>query len=122
MDDLYERVDRALDEIRPYIHSHSGEVNIVDVTDDGIVKLQMAGHLARLDSANSHGLAATAVVRQIEGRNTSCPVTYGEELSSAGSARSSSKALWSARTASPTFASSMMQVIRISLVEIISML
>jgi Fe-S cluster biogenesis protein NfuA len=43
MEDLYERVDRALDEIRPYIHSHAGEVNIVDVTDDGTVKLQMVG-------------------------------------------------------------------------------
>ena len=43
MDDLYDRVDRALDEIRPYIHSHAGDVNIVDVTDEGVVKLQMVG-------------------------------------------------------------------------------
>jgi Fe-S cluster biogenesis protein NfuA len=43
MNDLYERVDRALDEIRPYIHSHAGEVNIVDIIDDGVVRLQMVG-------------------------------------------------------------------------------
>lgn len=43
MNDLYERVDVALDEIRPYIHSHAGDVNIVDVTDSGVVKLQMVG-------------------------------------------------------------------------------
>lgn len=43
MNDLYEQVDAALDEIRPYIHSHAGEVNIVDITDDGVVKLQMVG-------------------------------------------------------------------------------
>jgi Fe-S cluster biogenesis protein NfuA len=43
VNDLYERVDKALDEIRPYIHSHSGDVNIVDVSDDGVVKLQMVG-------------------------------------------------------------------------------
>jgi Fe-S cluster biogenesis protein NfuA len=43
VNDLYEQVDKALDEIRPYIHSHAGEVNIVDITDDGIVKLQMVG-------------------------------------------------------------------------------
>ncbi len=43
MNDLYESVDKALDEIRPYIHSHSGDVNIVDVSDDGVVKLQMVG-------------------------------------------------------------------------------
>lgn len=41
--DLWERVDQALDEIRPYIHSHAGDVNIVDVSDDGVVKLQMIG-------------------------------------------------------------------------------
>jgi Fe-S cluster biogenesis protein NfuA len=41
--DLWERVDQALNEIRPYIHSHAGDVNIVDVSDDGIVKLQMVG-------------------------------------------------------------------------------
>ncbi len=43
MDDLYERIDQALDEIRPYIHSHAGDVNIVDVSDEGVVKLQMTG-------------------------------------------------------------------------------
>ena len=43
VNDMYERVDRALDEIRPYIHSHAGDVNIVDVSDDGVVKLQMVG-------------------------------------------------------------------------------
>ncbi len=41
--DLWERVDKALDEIRPYIHSHAGDVNIVDVDDEGVVKLQMVG-------------------------------------------------------------------------------
>jgi Fe-S cluster biogenesis protein NfuA len=43
VNDLYDRVDKALDEIRPYIHSHSGDVNIVDVSDAGVVKLQMVG-------------------------------------------------------------------------------
>ena len=43
MNDLYEQVDKALDEIRPYIHSHAGDVNIVDVTAGGVVKLQMVG-------------------------------------------------------------------------------
>src|SRR6185503_12370726 len=40
---LYDAVDKALDEIRPYIHSHAGDVNIIDVSDDGIVKIQMVG-------------------------------------------------------------------------------
>jgi Fe-S cluster biogenesis protein NfuA len=40
---LYDAVDKALDEIRPYIHSHAGDVNIIDVSDTGVVKLQMVG-------------------------------------------------------------------------------
>jgi Fe-S cluster biogenesis protein NfuA len=40
---LYDAVDKALDEIRPYIHSHAGDVNIIDVNDAGVVKLQMVG-------------------------------------------------------------------------------
>jgi Fe-S cluster biogenesis protein NfuA len=40
---LYDAVDKALDEIRPYIHSHAGDVNIIDVSDAGVVKLQMVG-------------------------------------------------------------------------------
>ena len=43
VNDLYERVDQALDEIRPYIHSHAGDVNIVGITDEGVVKIQMVG-------------------------------------------------------------------------------
>ena len=43
MEDLYDRVEKALDEIRPYIHSHAGEVNVVDITSEGQVKIQMVG-------------------------------------------------------------------------------
>ncbi len=40
---LEQQVDRALDELRPYIHSHGGEVNVLEVTEDGIARLQMIG-------------------------------------------------------------------------------
>src|SRR3990172_4772568 len=40
---LDEQVDRALDELRPYIHSHGGEVNVLEVTDDRVARLQMIG-------------------------------------------------------------------------------
>ena len=36
-------VDRALEDIRPYIHSHGGEVNVVEVTEEGVARLQMIG-------------------------------------------------------------------------------
>ena len=42
-DDLETQVDRVLEEIRPYIHSHGGEVNVIEVTEDGIARLQMVG-------------------------------------------------------------------------------
>jgi Fe-S cluster biogenesis protein NfuA len=42
-DDLATQVDRVLEEIRPYIHSHGGEVNVIEITDEGIARLQMVG-------------------------------------------------------------------------------
>jgi Fe-S cluster biogenesis protein NfuA len=37
-------VDQTLDEIRPYVHSHGGVLNLVDwLPDEGRLKLQMAG-------------------------------------------------------------------------------
>ena len=41
--DLEAQVDRVLDELRPYIHSHGGEVNVLEVTEEGIARLQMVG-------------------------------------------------------------------------------
>jgi Fe-S cluster biogenesis protein NfuA len=40
---LEAQVDKALDDIRPYIHSHGGEVNVLEVTDEGVARLQMVG-------------------------------------------------------------------------------
>jgi Fe-S cluster biogenesis protein NfuA len=42
-EDLAAAVDRVLDEMRPYIHSHGGEVNVLEITDDKIARLQMVG-------------------------------------------------------------------------------
>ena len=42
-EELLAEVDRVLDELRPYIHSHGGEVNVLEVTDQGIARLQMIG-------------------------------------------------------------------------------
>lgn len=37
-------VDACLDEMRPYVHSHGGELNLVDWhADDGRLRLQLAG-------------------------------------------------------------------------------
>lgn len=39
---LYQRVDRALDQIRPAIRMDGGEVELVDV-EDGVAKVRMMG-------------------------------------------------------------------------------
>ncbi|MPY98657.1 MAG: hypothetical protein GEU97_11800 [Actinophytocola sp.] len=43
--DAHEAAERALDAIRPYIHSHGGNVELLDVT-DGVVRLRLAGACA----------------------------------------------------------------------------
>lgn len=37
------RVERALDSVRPYLGSHGGDVELLDVTDEGVVHLQLLG-------------------------------------------------------------------------------
>ncbi len=37
-------VDACLDEMRPYVHSHGGELNLIDwLPDEGRLRLQLAG-------------------------------------------------------------------------------
>lgn len=40
---VQERVERALDDVRPYLGSHGGDVRLLEVTDDGVVRLQLLG-------------------------------------------------------------------------------
>jgi Fe-S cluster biogenesis protein NfuA/nitrite reductase/ring-hydroxylating ferredoxin subunit len=41
--DVGTRVAAALDGVRPYLGSHGGDVQLLDVTDDGLVRLRMLG-------------------------------------------------------------------------------
>lgn len=41
--DLTERIDKALDNIRPYLETDGGNVRIIEVTDDMVVKLELLG-------------------------------------------------------------------------------
>ncbi|MDQ6873486.1 MAG: NifU family protein [Actinomycetota bacterium] len=38
-----ERVARALEKVRPYLGSHGGDVELIDVTEEGVVQLRMLG-------------------------------------------------------------------------------
>jgi Fe-S cluster biogenesis protein NfuA len=40
---LLERVEAALDTIRPYLETDGGNVSIAEITDDNVVKLQLLG-------------------------------------------------------------------------------
>jgi Fe-S cluster biogenesis protein NfuA/nitrite reductase/ring-hydroxylating ferredoxin subunit len=37
------RVEKALEGVRPYLGSHGGDVELLDVTDDGVVRLRLLG-------------------------------------------------------------------------------
>ena len=40
---VQDRVERALDDVRPYLGSHGGDVRLLEVTDEGVVRLQLLG-------------------------------------------------------------------------------
>ena len=41
--DVVTRVERALEEVRPYLGSHGGDVELLDVSDEGVVRLRLLG-------------------------------------------------------------------------------
>jgi Fe-S cluster biogenesis protein NfuA len=40
---MKERVEKALNKIRPMLEADGGNVDLIEVTDDGIVKLKLTG-------------------------------------------------------------------------------
>lgn len=42
-DELYADVDKAIDSIRPYLIADGGNARVVEITDEGIVKLELLG-------------------------------------------------------------------------------
>lgn len=55
--DVETRVRTALDSVRPYLGSHGGDVELVDVTGDGVVRLRLLG--------SCHGCPSSAVTLQL---------------------------------------------------------
>jgi len=43
MEDIKARVEKALEKIRPYLVADGGDISIVDVTDDMVVKVELKG-------------------------------------------------------------------------------
>ena len=42
-DNLLTRINQGLDEIRPYLEADGGDINLVEVTDDFVVKVKLMG-------------------------------------------------------------------------------
>jgi Fe-S cluster biogenesis protein NfuA len=42
--DVRQRVERALADVRPYLGSHDGDVELLDITEDGVVRLRLLGN------------------------------------------------------------------------------
>jgi Fe-S cluster biogenesis protein NfuA len=40
---MKEKVEKALNEIRPYLQVDGGDLELVEVTDDGVVKVRLKG-------------------------------------------------------------------------------
>lgn len=72
---LRERVLEALETVRPYMESHGGDVELVELTDDGVARLALEG--------SCHGCSAsratleTAITRALEEH---CPDLAGTEV------------------------------------------
>lgn len=43
MDNLFTRVEAALDSVRPYLETDGGNVRIIEITDDNTVVLELLG-------------------------------------------------------------------------------
>ena len=41
-----EKVKEVLDKIRPQLQADGGDVELIEVTDDGVVKVRLLGHCA----------------------------------------------------------------------------
>ena len=41
--EMKDEVKKALDSIRPYLQADDGDIELVDVTEDGIVKVKLTG-------------------------------------------------------------------------------
>jgi Fe-S cluster biogenesis protein NfuA len=43
MEAIKERVEKALEKIRPYLHADGGDIALIDITDDMVVQVEMKG-------------------------------------------------------------------------------
>jgi Fe-S cluster biogenesis protein NfuA/nitrite reductase/ring-hydroxylating ferredoxin subunit len=93
--DVRSRVERALESVRPYLGTHGGDVELVDVTDAGVVRLRLLGSCDGCPSSSSTlSLAVEGAVESAAPEITAIevetdePAPSGEPLIPVGSLRS----------------------------------
>jgi len=72
-----EKVKEVLEKIRPQLQMDGGDVELVDITDDGIVKVRLQGHCAGCFSHSFRGGRSSArptdfTIRNRTGYQTIC--------------------------------------------------
>ena len=83
-----ERVQRALDDVRPYLGSHGGDVALLEVTDEGVVRLELLGSCdgcassaVTLELASSSISMRSLTALSCSGPGSSCPVARAGSVS-----------------------------------------
>jgi len=41
--ELTEKINNSLDELRPFLHADGGDMELVEITDEGVVKVRLLG-------------------------------------------------------------------------------
>jgi len=92
--DVRTRVESALESVRPYLGTHGGDVELLDVTDDGVVRLRLLGSCDGCpSSAVTLELAVESAVEAAAPEVTSIEVSSADTAGNAAPARPGSPAL-----------------------------
>lgn len=77
-DDVQTRVESALESVRPYLATHGGDVELLEVSDDAVVSLRLLGHCDGCPSSSvTLELAVESAVQAAAPEITSITVSAG---------------------------------------------
>jgi len=86
-DDVRTRVESALASVRPYLATHGGNVQLLEVTDDAVVRLRLLGHCDGCPSSSvTLELAVESAVQAAAPEITSIEVSAGAAKPATGGA------------------------------------
>jgi Fe-S cluster biogenesis protein NfuA/nitrite reductase/ring-hydroxylating ferredoxin subunit len=85
--DVQTRVESALESVRPYLATHGGDVELLEVTDDSVVSLRLLGHCDGCPSSSvTLELAVESAVQAAAPEVTSIQVSAGAGKPATGGA------------------------------------